>query len=328
MHEIDREISEKFGFEIKSLAPYKDAFIINTSSGRKVLKRTALFPERIQFIHNAKEHLYGNGFSNIDRYLCTVEGKPYVSVDGYNYMITDFIEGNECNFDNRNEMINASRLLAQLHKASKGFMPSEDCVVKDDLGKIPQYFSKRLEEIKKLSKIARKGRSKFDYMFLSNFDYFYSLGESALELINSSRYENLISISRKERVLCHHDYTHHNIIKSGETYSVLNFEFCCFEVKVYDLANLLRRKMRRCNWDINEARIIIDEYRAIEDLSEDDIYVMKTILQFPQKLWRVVNRYYNSRRSWSEKSYIVKLQEVIDEIEHHKRFMERYEELF
>jgi len=328
MHDIDREISENYGFEIKSIAPYKDAFKINTSNGRKVLKKTVLFPERIQFIHNVKEHMIKNGFSNMDRYLCTLNGKPYISADGSNYIITEFVDGRECNFDNRNEMMGASRLLAMIHKASRGFKLPEGSFTRDDLGKLPQYFSKRLDEIKKLAKIAKKGKSKFDFMFLDHFEYFYNLGENALQLIESPRYERLVKQSREEGIICHHDFTHHNIIKNGETYYATNFEFCCYELKVYDLANLLRRKMRRCNWDIDEAKLIIDEYRTVESLSEDEIYVMKIMLQFPQKLWRVANKYYNSKRSWSEKSYVAKMQEVIDEIEYHKKFMEQYDMLF
>lgn len=59
----------------------------------------------------------------------------------------------------------------------------------------------------------------------------------------------------------------------------------------------------------------------------DEFLVMKYILQFPQKFWRVANRFYNSRRSWSEKSFVSRLQEVVDEIEYHKQFIERYEDI-
>jgi hypothetical protein len=52
---------------------------------------------------------------------------------------------------------------------------------------------------------------------------------------------------------------------------------------------------------------------------------MKLILQFPQKFWRVGNRYYNSKRSWAERVFTEKLEEAIDEIDNHKKFLENYE---
>ena len=71
----------------------------------------------------------------------------------------------------------------------------------------------------------------------------------------------------------------------------------------------------------------MDEYRQIEELSSDELIVLKIILQFPQKFWRVINKYYNSKRSWSEKSFILRLQEVIEEIEYHKQFIEKFDSL-
>ena len=52
---------------------------------------------------------------------------------------------------------------------------------------------------------------------------------------------------------------------------------------------------------------------------------MKIMLQFPQKFWRVANRYYNSSKSWAQRILIDKLEEVIDEIECHRKFLDNYE---
>ena len=327
MNEVDKEIAEKYNLEIKSIVPLKDVFIISTSKGKMILKKTILSPERIQFIHAVKEHLSENNFTRLDRFLCSTEGIPYLISGGDSYTLTNMIEGNECNFDNRTEIIKSARLLAEMHKASKGFRPPENCIPRDELGKLPLYFNKRLEEIKKLKKTALKEKNRFDYMFLQHYDYFHNLGENAIGLITNSIYDRLVKTAKEEGVLCHHDFTHNNIISNGSELYIINFDYCCFELKVYDIANFLRRKMRKCNWDINEAKVIIDEYRTIEDISEDEFFVMKLILQFPQKFWRVINKYYNSKRGWSEKSFIVKLQEVIDEIEYHKKFLEKFDTL-
>ena len=40
---------------------------------------------------------------------------------------------------------------------------------------------------------------------------------------------------------------------------------------------------------------------------------MRIVLGFPQKLWRIVNKYYNTRRSWCEKSCLMKLSEIESE---------------
>ncbi len=325
LQEIAKEISVRYDLDIKNIVTYKEGYLLNTTRGKRILKKSILSPERIIFINSAKEHLVGNGFNNLDRGVCAEDGMPYATIEGNNYTITEAVEGIECNFDSRNDIVNAARLLSSMHKASKGFTPPEDSRSRDELGKIPDYFNKRLDEIKKLKKVASKGRNSFDCLFLKNYGYFTELGETAIDMLKRSKYDEIVKQTRKDGLFCHHDYTYHNIILNSGKYMVKNFEYCCLEIKVHDIANLLRRKMRKCNWDINEAKVIIDEYRSIEDISSDEFFILKIILMFPQKFWRVINKYYNSRRSWSERSYTLKLQEVIEEIEYHKRFINGFD---
>ncbi|NJD01779.1 MAG: CotS family spore coat protein [Ruminiclostridium sp.] len=324
MQGMDREIAAGYGLDLKNIVPYKDTYLIYTDKGRKILKRMMFSSERILFIHGAKEHLVKNGFENVDRYVKTIKDEPCFTFDNANYVMCDFLEGRECNFDNDNEARKAAELLASMHSASKGYKAPGGSKIQDELGRLPAYFNKRLEDIKKLRKLAKKGKSKFDHMFLDNADYFIGLGEQAVTELENSRYGNLVNEARTDGSFCHHDFTHHNIICNEDAFSLINFDYCCFELKIYDLANLIRRKMRKCNWDMDKAILILDGYNSVERLSRDEIAVMKLILQFPQKFWRVVNRYYNSRRSWSERSFIVKLQEVIDEVGGHRKFIDSY----
>jgi len=327
MQGLDKEIAKRYGIDVKNIVPVKDAYILYTSKDRKMLRKSFSFSERILFVHGAKEHLYNNNFNNIDRYVCTLDGEPYFSFEGYNFVITDMPEGRECDFNNREDIIRSSGMLAELHKASKGYIPVSGASVQDELGKLPIYFNKRLTELRKLRKTAKRGRSAFDHLFLEYFDYYYKMGEDVINRISGSCYNRLVDEARAKRSFCHHDYTHSNIVFNNAGVLIINFEYCCYELKIYDIANFLRRKMRKCCWCINEARVIIDEYRSVESINDDEFYIMKLLLQFPQKFWRVANRFYNSKRSWSERSFVARLQEVIDEIRWHERFMERFDTL-
>jgi CotS family spore coat protein len=321
MQGMDREVSEVFGLEVRNMVPYKDTFMIVTPQGRKVIRKMLFSPERLNFVHGAKEHLVSKGFTGVDRYLCTLNGEPCFSFDNGCYTLVDFIDGRECNFDNDLDVKKAAVVLAEMHRASRGYTAPVDCKVQDDLGKLPGYFSKRLDDIRKMKKQAKRGKGRFDQLFLEYVDYFFDIGECAAQELNESGYARLVEITREEGLFCHHDYTHHNIIMEEERISLVNFDYCCFELKIYDIANFIRRKMRKCEWDVSKTELIIDSYNSVEPLSTEDMAVMKIILKFPQKFWRVVNRYYNSRRSWSEKSFVARLQEVIEEIGPHREFI-------
>jgi spore coat protein I len=86
--------------------------------------------------------------------------------------------------------------------------------------------------------------------------------------------------------------------------------------------------MRKCNWNIQKASLLLDAYEEIFPLSSDEIIIMKAMLLFPQKFWRVANRYYNSRRSWAQKNFTGMLEEVITEYHDHIRFMNQFDKLF
>lgn len=328
MQEMDREVAVRFGIEVKSLVPYKDTFIAVTPQGRKVIRRMPFSPERLKFVHGAKEHLVKSGFEGVDRYLSTLEGEPCFSFDNSCYTVIDFVNGRESNFDNDNDVRRAAAVLAELHKASRGYIAPVGCRTQDELGKLPGYFGKRLEDIRKMKKQAKRGKGRFDQMFLEQVGYFYETGESAAAELGLSSYGQLVEKTREEGLFCHHDYTHHNIMTEGEKTTVMNFDYCCFELKIYDIANLIRRKMRKCDWDISKTEQIIKAYDAVETISKEELAVMGIILKFPQKFWRVANRYYNSRRSWSEKSFVIRLQEVIEETEYHKEFLKGYGSIF
>lgn len=324
MQDLERILMQEYQISPKSIKYAKNNYMIDADDARFILKRMNCSKERIQFIFEAKRHLVNKGFTCIDEDVPTLSEQPCITFEDNYYVLTKDIQGKECDFDNREHIVKSSIVLASMHSCSKGFLPSSEARSIDELGKLPLYFNKRLEELKKLKKIAKKGRAPFDYMFLENVDYYISLAEECLNELNVSNYMSVVEKTKQESLFCHHDFTHSNIVLCDEQPYLINFNYCCFEIKVYDLANFIRRKMRKCHWDVKEAFNIIDNYSKIENISNDDFEVLKIILKYPQKFWRVSNKYYNTRRSWGDKSYILKLKEVLGEREEHHNFIKSF----
>ena len=267
MQEIAKEIERCFGIDVRNMFPHKDAFIVVTAAGKKLVRRISFSPERLMFVHGAKEHLVGNGFAGIDRYIVTLEEEPGFCCNDCWYVMTDCIEGRESSFDDDEDLKKAAEALAGLHRASAGYVPPGGSKVRDELGKLPAYFTKRLNDIRKMKKQARKGRSRFDHAFLQYADHFISMGENALHRLSVSGYDGLTDRARAEKSFCHHDYTHHNVLLDDSRVIITNFDYCCFELRTYDVANLIRHKMRRCGWDVSKAELITEAYSKVSPLS-------------------------------------------------------------
>ncbi len=327
MQETKGLIENSYNIRIMGIKPYRAGYILETTHGKKYIKACQYTKERVQFIHQAKTHLINHNFQQIDPYCLTVSKQPFVEADEGTYTMVNLIEGRECEFDDERDVIKAAEALALMHKASHGFTPRDNCYVPNSLGKLPGCFKKRLEEIRKLRRKAEKERNGFDYLFIENFDDFYKLGVLSLETLYCSKYGKLVEMTIREGMICHHDYSYQNILIRGDKTSVINFDYCNLELKIYDIVNMLRRRMRKCNWDIQKAKIILDVYRKIEPLEKDEMRVMKSMLQFPQKFWRVINRYYNSKRCWAQKNFISMIEEVISEKDAHLHFMDGFDKL-
>ncbi len=327
MQESKGLIESGFGIRIAGIKPYRAGYILDTNAGRKYIKACQYTRERVQFIHAAKSHLIAHHFTQIDPYCLTVAKQPFLEAEDGIYTMVNLIEGRECEFDDDRDVVRATEALALMHKAGHGFVPKGGGLIPNSLGKLPGCLKKRLEDIRKLRRKAEKERNGFDYLFIEHFDDFYDIGEKSLETLFSSKYNKLVEATLREGMICHHDYSYQNILLKGDKAAIINFDYCNLELKIYDIVNILRRRMRKCNWDIQKARLILDTYRKIEPLERDEMKVMKSMLQFPQKFWRVINRYYNSKRCWAQKNFTQMLEEVISEKDSHLQFMEDFDKL-
>ncbi len=347
-------LEDAYEIQIERITQMRDFYIIEVAGARKQLrlKQLTFPPEKILFTHAAQQHLTQNRFRRVETFFTTQQSLPFTKIGGAYYTLSAALPGRECNFDNFTDLATASRLLAELHRASKGFtsekaskmiLPgmqvmeeerfaaeegreegsepppiTENLVqrwIRCDIGQIPSIFCRRQEELKRFRRLAKKNRGRFDYAFLSIADYYCDLAERVYYELLASPYDRLVEQYRKEGCLCHRDYTGHNILTGIRSDYVVNFDCCSIELPVYDIANFLRRRMRKCSWSVPDAQYLMDHYNAVRPISQEEYVVLKLLLQFPQKLWRIVNKYYNTRKTWCEKSCLEKLQEIMEEKE-------------
>ena len=324
-----RELVETtYGIRISSVKPCRAGYILDTDLGRKYFRQCQCSESRILYVHDAKQHLVNNGYTTLDEYSVSVIERPFMEIDSQFFIMTPFIEGRECEFGDDIDAVRASVALSDMHKASKGFKPRMGLSVQNELGKLPESLTKRYDEILRMRRKAERERGAFDYIYLDCVDKFIELARESLRLLNGLEYPRLVRKTLMEGGICHHDYSYQNILMNGPVTYITGFESCGEEIRIYDLVNLIRRKMRKCNWDPQKASMIIGSYSELEPISNDEMVVMKAMLLFPQKFWRVANRYYNSRRSWAQKNFTGMLEEVIAEYSDHVNFMKKYDGLW
>ena len=325
------EIERQFQIKIESIKANKGIYHLKTNQGDRCLKRINYGPQKLLFVYGAKEHLIKNGFNTIDRYFLNIDGEPYALVTEDLYKLSEWIEGRECDFHNIEEVKIASKALAKLHQASKGYDPPENSKLKSDLGRWPTLMEKRIKSLDKMRDMVRKknNKSTFDLLYIKSMEFYKEMGTRALQTLNESQYTRFCEIAEEEKGFCHHDYTYHNIILGeNDSVSVIDFDYCKREVRSYDIANFMIKVLKRCNWNIDFAKAIIDGYNSENEIEEDEYKIIYAFLQFPQRYWRLANRYYYNEVNWGQNTFANKLENIIKEQEEYIKFLDEFKAEF
>ncbi|AYE34712.1 CotS family spore coat protein [Clostridium septicum] len=325
------EIERQFDIKIEVIKANKGVYYLKTNKGEKCLKKINYGPQKLLFVYGAKEHLINNGFNNVDRYFLNIDGEPYALVNEDLYTLSEWLEGRECDFHNIDEVKLAAKTLANMHKASKGYDPPENSKLKSDLGRWPHLMTKRIKSLDKMRDMVRKknGKNDFDLLYLKSMEFYKDMGKKALRTLEESSYMKLCEIAEEEKSFCHHDFTYHNIILDKENQAhVIDFDYCKREIRAFDVSNFMIKVLKRVDWNIEFAKAIIDSYNDVYPLSKDEYKVLYAFLQFPQRYWRLANRYYYNEVNWGQNTFSNKIEAIINEQEKLLKFLEEFKSLY
>ncbi|MFL0250555.1 CotS family spore coat protein [Clostridium neuense] len=325
------EIERQFDIKIESIKPNKGVYFLKTNEGSKCLKKINYGVQKLLFVYGAKEHLINHDFNFVDKYCLNVEGNPYALVNEDIYTLSQWIDGRECSFTDKDDLIKAAKILARMHECSKGYEPPENSKLKSDLGRWPHLMEKRVRSFEKMRDMARKKNNKteFDINYLKSIDFFKEQGKKSMEILSDSKYSEICARTEEEKSFCHHDFTYHNIIiDNNDMVNVIDFDYCKREVRVYDISNFMIKVLKRCDWNIEYANLILNAYNEVAKLREEEYRVLYAFLVFPQRLWRLANRYYYNEVNWGQNTFNNKIRELIDEREKYTAFIEEFKKTY
>lgn len=320
-------IAGEFGCRVLYSKPLRAVNLAQTDRGLVIIKESYREPDKILYIHGLKEYLHNNGFTCIDRYLLSKYELPFAIYENKIFVMEDYIAGRECSFTNPFDRAAIVKALAQLHNAGRGYEPPTGAAVRNSIGKWDRAYRGKIEDLIWFKEIAGKKRKKstLDKMFLQDVDSYIEMGWRGFDTLKGSEYVNICKEAKKDNVICHHDYTYHNIIIGpGGTVNVIDFDYSCHELTVYDLAALIQKVLKRYSYDIDIALELIDDYCSIAPLSRDDLVLMLSLFEFPQRFWRITERYYHDKYNWDEKTFLSKYNDTVIMKEFVRDFVEDF----
>lgn len=281
------------------------------------LKKVYYTSEDLLYNYSAIEWLSRNNI-NVPKFLPTINNNRFVANNNMLFVLSPWIEGNKCSFDNIMHVQNSIKNLANIHKVSINFFPIDGSSKKHGFDDFYISNRKHYYDLLQSSNNAFKYKDKFSKQFLSCFNYSIKLAEISLYM-SSKIDQKLLSKS-----LCHGDYVNKNIIFSSpsEVWTI-DFDKCKNDYCAKDLSYFMRRILKRENtkWNTGLAMFILDNYQNIKKLSQSDLYYIISYISFPQKYWKISRDYYRNINRCNRSSFQILLSDAIYKTENQYEFI-------
>lgn len=324
-----RELMQTWNYQAKRIEPIRDVYKVSTTRGTVALKGNLLPPEQMQFIHSFLHYLQDQGFTQVLTAIPTPDGRDFIVMEGVVYSLYHWIDGKRPNFRHLDELNDACRALAKMHHACTGFHPPAGSRPRKRWGRLIDIHKKRRHDLTQFAEIAKEKRypSRFDREYLKHLPDYLNLADQSLALLNADEYNNLVHEGKQKGYVCHGDVAERNFIRTpdGETW-IIDLDSCRLDLPVMDLVKFTRRILKKSHWSPNVAQNVISSYHQVYPLSPEEIRLFEAMIMFPQKFWRIADRYYNKSKFFSEEKAYLKLKNVLRQKDDFLKFLDNYRE--
>jgi CotS family spore coat protein len=325
--DIINKILSMYDFNVVSFEKVRSVYKVNTTQGNICLKKLVHGKNKAENGSILVEELYNNNFFSTPKYIRTKSNNLFVKYKKVFFYATEWINGNECNLDNIEEVVNCTELLAKFHIATNE-INSKKLRIKNNLKNWPKVYKDMMYELYKFEKIIdnKKIKGNFDIEYKSNIDYFFNKAMFSLKILNESEYFRLSENASKNHTICHDSFYYQNIIKKGEDYYIIDLDSIMIDLQVNDLGKFIRRLMSKkiYSWSFEKTKSIIEAYDAINKLTKEHLEVMLALIIFPHKFWKLGRKRYVKHKNWNEQKYSHKLKKILTESTLQQNFIEEY----
>ena len=162
---------------------------------------------------------------------------------------------------------------------------------------------------------AKKKKNEFESEFLRGYEHYMEQAERVVKL------EEEQGVPQEALQLCHGDFNQHNLLFTREGLAVVGFEKLRYDLCVSDLTNFMRKILEKHNWSSGLGMDMLMAYNAVRELTPWEMNQIYLKLLYPEKYWKIVNHYYNARKTWVSLRDIEKLSRLSEQEEKRKEFL-------
>lgn len=298
MEEIYEKILwEGYGLKFRGATRTRTGLLCRTDRGLRELKKPRGSQENLRFAFDVKEQLRKNGFCNISRFYPALDGEPFYTQDGTLYSLEDITPAEALGEDDAAAFQRGAAALGEMHRAARGLKSD---AAHWDREHLPRLYAKRRGELAKIRHRKEKRRSydALDLLLLRYYEPFMAQTAEAEQFLAAGGYAEAVDAAAEAGAFCHNAYKGESLrLTEDGALFIGSFDKCAAELPLADLAAYLRRYMKKTDGSPAGIEKMLDAYQKAMPLRRQDVLLLQGMLLYPEKFLRLVNRYYNRRRS-------------------------------
>lgn len=326
-------IFKQYDFNVEETYRVKGCTVIKTEKGEFVIKPYEGSETKARIDNAIKIHLHENGYEYMDITQTNREGE-LISYNQYGnpFVIKRMYQGLECDLYNHDQVIAGVQELAKLHKILRTIVLDKELEHKIRSRDVKEDLNSYLKGIRRVNRyiVGKNKKNDFETQFLRVFPEYIYQGEEAAGIlagINFARNEKADN-TRKWEDIYHGSFDQHSILflNSNMGVTVSNFEKVAKGCQIVDLYHFIRKTMEKNEWEEELGIRMIEEYVSKIDVSGDEMKLLEVMFIFPEKFWKIVNRYYNTRKVWVSGKSLEKLNSLNEQEIKRKCFIKAIKE--
>ncbi len=301
MNERDLAVLEQYELTVRETYRGRGSYICVTDRGKLLLQEYHGSEKKAQLQQRLLQHLADSGIPNVDVPLCNQGGTVVTKDrDGGGFILKKWMDGRECDVCRGEELKSSAANLAKLHRLMR--CPTlqdgqETGAGAQDFSQIAARHNKELKKVRAYVR-GKKNKTDFELYFLQYFNMFFEKGVQIQEILSGQTFRELHGHALEEGHYRHGEYSQHNVLFTANGIFTVNFEHYLQDLQLEDLVYFLRKILEKYDWDETVGRTIAEAYDRVNPLSSPERQYVACRLAYPEKFWKLSNRYYNVNKAW------------------------------
>lgn len=320
-------VLEQYDMTVSRTFKGRGTIICDTDQGMRVLKEYRGRTEKLELLYQLQGKLKDS--LRTDMLIRTKEGALFVKdIDNSVYILEEQVDGKECSYKNEEDIVKACGAMAKLHL--KFMTPQSEKICLMPVFFYADEMERHTVECKRVRNYLRKlhNKTEFERALLKEYDYFL---EKAVDVTRRATEESQAEYEayvNSNGLYCHGDYQYHNVIfgkgNGGAYTGIVNLEHFAHDAGARDFYLLFRKISEKCDWSLDMAQSMLDAYQNRRVFPPIEWRSLCLRLAYPEKFWKIINFYYNSRKSWMPNRNYDKLESLIHQEKNREKLLNKF----